>query len=396
MTCTNDYSILREVVVGRADYKPVHLHDEPATRKKLDVAFAKNQLTQSQDTRDKNNTVVKNKAAWREELRKLNAEKLINDPYQRHAKCVQQVDNFVQILRDNNCNVLRPDIVPGWESPANTPWWETSYQYGTPCPRDLFIKFGDLLVETYSGWRCRYFESEAYYGILEDHCERTDSRYVKMPRGVLSDELYPGYGKVFQAENDVNMIQQPQAQFTPDTAFTEHCAIIEAADIRRFDNHVFMQTGGYSNEKGFKWLQRLLKKENIQLHKMTFDSKNTSYYHLDAKFSAIDDSTILYSPDPEHKPHQEIFNYFKDELDFNLIEAPKRMVLVSPDDFTSSGLNLNWLVLEPRKIVLDEGEKDTVKFLRDELGCDCVTIDFSNAFEFGGAFNCWTLDLVRG
>ena len=49
--------------------------------------------------------------------------------------------NFVQILRDNNCNVLRPDIVPGWESSTKTPWWETDYQYGTPCPRDLFIKF---------------------------------------------------------------------------------------------------------------------------------------------------------------------------------------------------------------------------------------------------------------
>ena len=379
MACSNDWGTLKEVVVGRADYKPVHLHDEPATRKKLDVAFAK---AENGDSRVKDNLVDKNIKSWRQDL--LNKQtSIIHDPEKRHEKCLEQVDQFVNILKDNNINVLRPDVVPGWKEPASTPWWSTTYQYGSPCPRDLFIKFGDLLVETYSGWRCRYFEAESYYGILEDHCERTNSRYVKMPRGVLSDDLYPGCKKGsngYQSNGN---------------AFTEHCGIIEGADIRRFNNEVFMQTGGYSNEKGFNWLRRMLKKEGLNLHKMTFDAGRTSYYHLDAKFTAIDDSTIVYSGDQEHKPSKQIFEYFKHELDFNLVEAPKRMVLVSPEDFTCSGLNLNWLCLGPGKIVLDEGEKDTVKFLKEELGCDCITMDFSNAFEFGGAFNCWTLDLVR-
>ena len=378
MSCSNDWDHLREVVVGRADFKPVHLHDEPATRKKLDVAFAK---SEKEDTRIKDNVVDSAKKTWRQELLEKH-EVIIHDPKQRHAKCLKQVDQFVQILKENNVEVLRPDVVPGWKEPGKTPWWSTTYQYGSPCPRDLFIKFGDLLVETYSGWRCRYFEAESYYRILEDHCERTNSRYVKMPRGILSESLY-----------DYNQCKgDPNAS----AAFTEHCGIIEAADIRRFNNDIFMQTGGYSNEKGFKWLQRLLKKEGLNLHNMTFESGKTSYYHLDAKFSAVDESTILYSPDPDHRPSKEMFEYFKNDLGFNLVEAPKRMVLVSPEDFTCSGLNLNWLCLGPGKIILDKGERDTVKLLEQELGCDCITMDFSNAFEFGGAFNCWTLDLVRG
>ena len=59
------------------------------------------------------------------------------------------MDNFVKILKDNQVEVLRPDIVPGWAEPSKTPWWSTQKQYGSPCPRDLFIKFGDLLMETY-------------------------------------------------------------------------------------------------------------------------------------------------------------------------------------------------------------------------------------------------------
>ena len=57
-----------------------------------------------------------------------------------------------------------------------------------------------------------------------------------MPRGVLTDDLY--------TDGSNNKI------------YSDHCSIIEAADIRRFNKDVFMQTGGYSNQKGFDWLNR--------------------------------------------------------------------------------------------------------------------------------------------
>ena len=96
MSCSNDWDHLREVVVGRADFKPVHLHDEPATRKKLDVAFAK---SEKEDTRIKDNVVDSAKKTWRQELLEKH-EVIIHDPKQRHAKCLQQVDQFVQILKE--------------------------------------------------------------------------------------------------------------------------------------------------------------------------------------------------------------------------------------------------------------------------------------------------------
>merc|ERR1719428_1420845 len=123
-----------------------------------------------------------------------------------------------------------------------------------------------------------------------------------------------------------------------------------------------MQVGGYSNEKGFQWLKRVLKKEKLELHKMTFE-QGTRYYHLDAKFSVVDEGLVLYNADDV--PSQEIMAYFK-ENDWNLVQAPRRTVCVSDQDFTCSGLNLNWLLLGPNKIVLEKQERDTVKFLRDE------------------------------
>ena len=65
MSCSNDWDNLREVVVRRADYKPVHLHDEPATRKKLDVAFAK---SEKDDMRIKDNLIDSSIKSWRQDL----------------------------------------------------------------------------------------------------------------------------------------------------------------------------------------------------------------------------------------------------------------------------------------------------------------------------------------
>ena len=88
MSSSNDWGILKEVVVGRADFKPVHLHDEPATRKKLDVAFAK---SEKEDVRVKNNLVDEAKKSWRQELLERQST-IIHDPDQRHEKCLEQVE----------------------------------------------------------------------------------------------------------------------------------------------------------------------------------------------------------------------------------------------------------------------------------------------------------------
>ena len=52
---------------------------------------------------------------------------------------------------------------------------------------------------------------------------------------------------------------------------------------------------------------------------------------------------------------QEIFDIFQNELGgVNLVEAPRREVMVSPEDWTCSGLNLNFLCLGPKKIICDQ------------------------------------------
>ena len=37
-----------------------------------------------------------------------------------------------------------------------------------------------------------------------------------------------------------------------------------------------------------------------------------------------------------------------------MVEAPRREVMVSPEDWTCSGLNLNFLCLGPKKIICDQ------------------------------------------
>ena len=52
---------------------------------------------------------------------------------------------------------------------------------------------------------------------------------------------------------------------------------------------------------------------------------------------------------------QEVFDIFQNELGgVNLVEAPRREVMVSPEDWTCSGLNLNFLCLGPKRIICDQ------------------------------------------
>ena len=52
---------------------------------------------------------------------------------------------------------------------------------------------------------------------------------------------------------------------------------------------------------------------------------------------------------------QEVFDIFQNELGgVNLVEAPRREVMVSSEDWTCSGLNLNFLCLGPKRIICDQ------------------------------------------
>lgn len=129
MTSWNDWDPLLEVVVGRVEHKPVHLHDEPATRKKLHVAFdgKASRACRKEPSGSCGASEVSSNTTTAAAHKQSVFDRYTSDPAnkwspksgeERKALCAQQVEGFVELLKGEGVEVLRPDVVPGWESGA--------------------------------------------------------------------------------------------------------------------------------------------------------------------------------------------------------------------------------------------------------------------------------------
>merc|ERR1712048_1006508 len=52
------------------------------------------------------------------------------------------------------------------------------------------------------------------------------------------------------------------------------------------------------------------------------------------------------------------------------------------------------LTIGPGVCIVEENEKTLIKLMKEE-GCDVIAIPFSACYPFGGALNCFTLDIYR-
>ncbi|OAF64881.1 hypothetical protein A3Q56_07409 [Intoshia linei] len=55
---------------------------------------------------------------------------------------------------------------------------------------------------------------------------------------------------------------------------------------------------------------------------------------------------------------------------------------------------MNILSLDEERIIVQKGEIPLIKKLK-EYGMKPIEVDMTDAYDFGGAFHCWTLDVRR-
>merc|ERR1719171_1385716 len=112
---------------------------------------------------------------------------------------------------------------------------------------------------------------------------------------------------------------------------------------------------------------------------------------MDARLTPVDEGLAFYNS--FDKPTEAIFQLFK-ENEWNFLDAGNRSDCRSIMDNCAAGIHLNVLTIAPRVCIVEENEKKLISLLRDE-GCDVIPIPFSACYPFGGAMNCFTLDIYR-
>jgi scyllo-inosamine-4-phosphate amidinotransferase 1 len=338
----NDWDPLEEIIVGRADHSRIA-------------------------------TDISARSFSYANFNKEDVEKL-EGPYPQWVidEANEDADGLADALKKMDIKVHRPkvidweqknyDIGQGWQSKGWYSW----------CPRDLILPLGDMLIETPTPVRARYFETKLYEDIMYEAFE-DGALWLQAPKPNLHDSLY-----TFEdIENKPTLL--------------DHEIIFDAPNIVRVGTDLLYQVSNSGNMKGYKWLKRLLEPMGYKLHY----SELYSFAHFDSTIVPLRPGLVLMNSSrvtPDNCP--EMFkSWDKIWFDDCVVQGSKlaEQGYMPP---CSPYIGMNLLSVDENTVVLDSAQEPLMREL-DKHGIDSVPVQFRHSMTLSGGIHCATLDLRR-
>lgn len=277
----------------------------------------------------------------------------------------EDIATFISELKKLNIRVKQPTPIL-FNEKFKTLDWEAEHFF-CYCPRDIFLAFSDMIIETPNVFRSRYFETFAYKKILIDFLKE-GSKWIAAPKPRLLDAAYN--------ENDTN-----------NSALNNIEPIFDAANVLRAGRDLFYLISDSGNELGCQWLQTLLG-DKFRVH----PCRNLySSVHIDTTLCLLRPGLVLINPSRVNET-----NLPEPLRKWEVITAPE-MVDFSYSEFNPmasiwSGMNL--LMLRPDLAVVDAHQKPLIDLLAKK-GIDSLPLKLRHGKVLGGGFHCITLDTKR-
>jgi len=283
----------------------------------------------------------------------------------------KELDQFAKLLNAEGVIVKRPNPVDNTLS-FNTPDWQSPSGLYQAMPRDLLLVIGDMLIEAPMAWRSRYYEINGYRNLLKDYFQ-LGARWISAPKPQLTNALYNF--------DYVESLPGPQREY----AITEFEPTFDAADFTRCGKDIFVQKSNVTNSFGIEWLRRHIGNQ-YTIHELEFYDSHPM--HIDATLVPLAPGHVLVNPERVSKLPIMVDSW-------NVIYAPPSCI---PQDhplyMSSSWLSMNILMLDEKRVVVEESEEPLIKLFK-ENGFQPITCSFRNFNSFGGSFHCATLDVRR-
>ncbi|WP_017598483.1 hypothetical protein [Nocardiopsis lucentensis] len=329
----DEWSPLREIVVGRGEHHPAHDPDISFRR------FYHDELLDQEGGTD-----------WSGASRRL--------PGRYVDELVEDLEELATTLRGLGVTVHRPDPLPEGAEFA-TPSWRATMLPALNV-RDQTLVLGDEIIETPPQLRARYFEPELMKPVLGDYFRR-GARWTVMPRPVLGGAS-PAAGEEMT---------------------------FDAAQCVRLGRDVLVNVSTPGNALALEWLRRHLG-DRFRLHRVD----RLCDYHLDTTVLALRPGTLLVRDPgvagrlPEAlRRWQMIFPPEPEEGGFP--EPPPGVPLL-----TSRYIDLNVLSVDPDTVIVNALWPKLMVCLESH-GFTVVPVRHRHRRLFGGGFHCVTLDTVR-
>jgi scyllo-inosamine-4-phosphate amidinotransferase 1 len=244
----------------------------------------------------------------------------------------QDLQGLCNILVSHGVEVVRPST---FDFQAN----DGLYNY---CPRDRFIVYGSVIIDTAMMYPCRDQEYQCYVDILEDA-----DRIIHMPR--------------------------------------DSGLVLDAANVLRIDQNrwLFLESDS-GNRAAYEWLCAQLPEVDIEL---------CNFYagvHIDSTVVALRDGLVLLNGSRVNESNcPRVFDnwhkiYVDDVVPQGFYQYP----------YASKWIALNMLSIDANTVIVDAAQTKLIQTLESH-GFTVIPHTLRHSRTLGGGFHCVTLDLVR-
>lgn len=278
-----------------------------------------------------------------------------------------ELDRLSAILQQEGIRVYRPEHVD----------WTRVGGYTGSMPRDGFLTVGNHIIESPFAWRCRRNEiSLAFEPILSELSKDPAVRVIRAPKPPEPDPIYDG-------PSGAGIPGQPWVINNSRIAF-------DAADFMRFGKTIIGQFSHVTNLKGLEYLRANVPKGyTIEMLEVT----NPHAMHIDTVICPLRQGLLIYCPgrvsEAALRKHSVLRNW-----DLRPVPFTPRPRLEPPSFTCSDWLVMNVLVLDGKKVIVDQTDTEFAEWMR-ELGMEPVFCPLRHVNSIGGASHCATVDLIR-
>lgn len=280
----------------------------------------------------------------------------------------EDIEEFVVVLQSAGVVVHRP-LPVDTSLTFSTPEWSTTGWY-TWCPRDLLLPLDNVVIETPSPTRSRYFETRAYRHLMlaaiADGVE-----WIAAPKPSLPDEIY-----TFEDLSGPTLLDLEPA--------------FDAPNVVRLGRDLLYQVSNTGNKPGFRWLQNLLEPRGYRLH---MAEHVYSFAHFDSTVIPLRPGLVLLNAWRVTEGNCPPLLKSWDKIYFDDVVAPVDRPTPGPLA-CSPYIGLNLLSIDPHTACVDALQVPLMRIL-ESYGITCVPLRMRHARTLSGGFHCATLDLVR-
>jgi N-dimethylarginine dimethylaminohydrolase len=281
----------------------------------------------------------------------------------------EDMNELADMLKKLGVKVHRPKPI-NHSVEFSTPEWKTTGWY-TWCPRDLLLPLDNLMIETPSACRARYFETRAYRDIMMSAIN-DGTEWIAAPKPILPDESY----------------QFKDIDGKPSLTNLE--PVFDAPNCVRMGKDILFQISNTGNHWGLQWLKNVLEPRGYRIHPA---EHIYSYGHFDSTIIPLRAGLVLLNSSrvtPKNCP--KIFEKW-DKIWFDdcVVQGSKVPGGVAP---CSPYIGMNILSVNPNTIVCDSTQEPLMREL-NKHGIDSIPVRFRHAMTLSGGIHCATLDLRR-